>query len=84
MFAKLSPSFPHSFTPMNIIKNYYRFISQIVFQHFKIPQSRIILMVSINKDQIENINYSLSARLGGGGIVTLGDFNDDFNNDFFN
>ena len=46
--------------------------------------SNVVLECRTNKNQIQNINYSLSARLGGKGVVILGDFNDDFSNDFFN
>ena len=46
--------------------------------------SNIILECRTNKNQIQNVAYNLSARLGGKGVVILGDFNDDFSNDFFN
>ena len=46
--------------------------------------SNIVLECRTNKNQIQNVPYNLSARLGGKGVVILGDFNDDFSNDFFN
>ena len=46
--------------------------------------SDIVLECRTNKDQIQSIPYNISARLGGKGVVVLGDFNDDFSNDFFN
>ena len=45
--------------------------------------NNIVLECRTNKNQIEAIPYNLSARLGGKGVVILGDFNDDFNDDFF-
>lgn len=45
--------------------------------------SNIVLECRTNKNLIQAIPYNLSARLGGKGVVILGDFNDDFNNDFF-
>ena len=46
--------------------------------------SDIVLECRTNKDQIQSIPYNISARLGGKGVIILGDFNDDFSNDFFN
>lgn len=45
--------------------------------------SDILLECRTDKTLIQNVKYTLSARLLGGGAVVLGDYNDDFSNDFF-
>ncbi|MCK4967973.1 MAG: hypothetical protein KAS12_02865, partial [Candidatus Aenigmarchaeota archaeon] len=45
--------------------------------------SSVILECRTDTRFIENVAYTISARLFGEGSVILGDYNDDFNNDFF-
>ena len=47
--------------------------------------SDVVLECRTDKTLIENVNYTVSARLlGPAASVIVGDFNDDFSNDFFN
>ena len=47
--------------------------------------SDVVLECRTDKTLIENVNYTVSARLlGPAQSVIVGDFNDDFSNDFFN
>ena len=47
--------------------------------------STVVLECRTDKTLIQNVNYTLSARLlGPATAVVVGDFNDDFSNDFFN
>ena len=47
--------------------------------------SDVVLECRTDKTLIQNVNYTVSARLlGPAASVIVGDFNDDFSNDFFN
>ena len=45
--------------------------------------SDIVLECRTDKTLIQNVNYTVSARLFGPAEVLIGDYNDDFSNDFF-
>ena len=54
------------------------------FLKLSLNGNNIVMECKTDFTKIQNIPYTISARLGQKGEIILGDFNDDFNDDFFN
>jgi len=54
------------------------------FLKLSLNGNNIVMECKTDFTKIQNIPYTISARLGQKGVIVLGDFNDDFNDDFFN